>query len=220
MKKYTEIMAILKEQGAEVRAMEERLRGIRFERGRDEEYAELAASMERLTIERKIWHDNARRAAAAEFLPVALDILEKYEGKPYGEKTRQKISDEVKAATGFRFYISTRYAYTHELILSPDSYEFKYDDFCIIGEYNEQERERARFLVDNKIQRINRIGLRLCDCAEYVDDAEAHAQKIMDEFAKLKVQYEAMESACKQFNELLPSGMERKSTRDFRNYLM
>ena len=44
---------------------------------------------------------------------IILETLQTYEGKPYGEKTRQKIYDELNtkviAATGLRVYYSTQY---------------------------------------------------------------------------------------------------------------
>lgn len=67
-----------------------------------------------LQITIKILKNNAKIALFNEVLPVALEILTKYENKPYGEKTRQKINDEVKEKTKCLFYINSKW----------DSYSF------------------------------------------------------------------------------------------------
>ena len=67
-----------------------------------------------LQITLKILKSNARIALFNEVIPVALEVLKKYAGKPYGEKTKEKISDEIKEKTNCRFYITSRW----------DSYSF------------------------------------------------------------------------------------------------
>ena len=62
-----------------------------------------------LQITLKILQNNAKIALFNEVMPVALEVLSKYNGKPYGPKTKQKISDEIKEKTNCRFYISSRY---------------------------------------------------------------------------------------------------------------
>jgi len=58
-----------------------------------------------LEIEARILKENAKAALFAEAYPVILKAFEKYDGKQYGEKTADKIREEVHAA-GFGFYFS------------------------------------------------------------------------------------------------------------------
>ena len=77
------------------------------------EVAEALAAAEQksrdLRISLKLVENNYRVATFHEVLPVVLEILAKYKGKPYGEKTRAKIYDEIKAATGAGVYIGNSY---------------------------------------------------------------------------------------------------------------
>src|SRR5574344_1786958 len=68
-----------------------------------------SAEKKDLRITLKILISNARIALFNEVLPVALEVLKKYAGKPYGDKTKQKISDEIKEKTNCWFYITSCY---------------------------------------------------------------------------------------------------------------
>ena len=56
--------------------------------------AEKATKNLSLTI--KFLQNNARISLFHDVMPVLLDILSKYKGKPYGEKTREKIAKELE----------------------------------------------------------------------------------------------------------------------------
>ena len=84
---------------------------------------ELAA----LEIETKIRHDNLRRMIYTEALPIALDILRKYNGKPYGEKTKQKIIDEMKTRFNCALYLSNSYGGKIDLVpLNGELYQLRF----------------------------------------------------------------------------------------------
>ena len=48
-----------------------------------------------LSLTIKFMQNNARIALFNDVMPVLLDILSKYKGKPYGEKTREKIAKKI-----------------------------------------------------------------------------------------------------------------------------
>lgn len=110
MKKYIEILEEIKKTGEAIRAAEAnekklidsyiKLEDIKSriakKRAVESEMIENSENIKNLKITMKILKNNARVALFYDVLPVALEILAKYSGKPYGEKTRQKISDEVK----------------------------------------------------------------------------------------------------------------------------
>ena len=60
-------------------------------------------------IRAEILRENLKAAIAETVKPILFDILEKYEGKPYGDKTREKIAEEARAACGYRLYIGEKY---------------------------------------------------------------------------------------------------------------
>lgn len=60
-----------------------------------------------------ILKNNYNNRLAAEVLPALVEVLKKYNGKKYGEKTREKMGEEFKAMTGCRFYLS-RYSFSQK----------------------------------------------------------------------------------------------------------
>ena len=113
MKKFIDILEEIEQTNRAIKEVEAREDEL-VENYMKREVAEndmIKASEEKkdLQITLKILKSNAKIALFNEILPVALEVLAKYSGKPYGEKTRQKISDEVKAATNCRFYIGSRW---------------------------------------------------------------------------------------------------------------
>lgn len=68
-----------------------------------EKIAELSNKIYIAEVKARILQANARAALINEATPVILKACEKYNGKPYGEKTRDKIREEVRAA-GYSFY--------------------------------------------------------------------------------------------------------------------
>lgn len=70
---------------------------------------EIEQSITDLKIEREILKNNARIALFKEAVPVIVETLSKYKGKPYGEKTRDKICKEISEKISANFYISSKY---------------------------------------------------------------------------------------------------------------
>lgn len=98
-----------------------------------------------------IMRNNARIALFHEVFPVVLEVLKKYKGKPYGDKTREKIMREVEDLTGCRAYISTKYNQDEVNIFPVDGTG---NDYTItVGlKYDEGTKGFGRLLIDNKIQ--------------------------------------------------------------------
>lgn len=181
-----------------------------------------AAELEPLNIELKIRHDNLRRMIYDATLPAILEILQKWNGKPYGEKTKQKISDEMKARFNCALYLSNTYGGKIDLVpLNGEgytNYNFKYDDFDIYTRY--KDGQRPNILNDNRINgALTPDDVYLSDCPEIVPDPSARAAEILAAFTELKRKQDQFEREITKFNNLLPSGIERRHISSFRNYL-
>ena len=123
MKKYIELLEDIKRTNNDIKTAETNEQNLinsymqieniksRIERKRalEETMCQNSERIKNLKITRYILKNNAKIALFNEVIPIALKILKKYNGKPYGEKTRQKICDEVKEKTNCRFYIGSRY---------------------------------------------------------------------------------------------------------------
>lgn len=182
-----------------------------------------ATELAALEIETKIRHDNLRRMIYAEALPIALDILRKYNGKPYGEKTKAKISAEMKAHCNCSLYLYS--GYHEDISITPlnedgnNHYHFNYDDFRIYAKYQNGEK-RPALDSSNKINgTLTPDDIYLSNCPEIVPDPSARAAEILAAFTELKRKQDQFEREITLFNNLLPSGIERRHISGFRNYL-
>ena len=153
-----------------------------------------------LQITLKILKSNARIALFNEVMPVALEVLKKYSGKPYGEKTKQKISDEVKAATNCRFYISSRWD-SHSFDIYPvDGFG---NDYNITCGTKYTDGSQKQLLIDNKIQVVTFDELALYYISrEYVENVPERVEAIKAAHAEAVTKQEELQAACYRFNAL------------------
>ena len=222
MKKAIEIIEQSKKNSAEIARIDEILKNTPYSKKIvDDKFVALAQKQVNLQIENRILHDNARRALYAEVMPVAIEIINKYAGKPYGEKTKEKISSALKEKTNCAVYI--HHSYSDELTLVPLNNEgfsgtwFKYNDFNIYTKY--VNGERAAMLIDNKIQPLTLDALVLYDCAAYVENVAERVEEIKATFAAAQKAEKALEDACSAFNKLTPRGIDHITAGHMRNYL-
>ena len=182
-----------------------------------------AAELALLNIELKIRHDNTRRMIYDATLPAILGSLQKWNGKPYGEKTKQKISGEMKTRYNCALYLSNTYGGKIDLVpLNGEGYtnfNFRYDEFDIFTRYN-SDGQQIHVLNDNRINgAITADDIYLSNCPAIVADPAARAAEILAAFTELKRKQDQFEREITQFNNLLPSGIERRHISGFRNYL-
>ena len=190
MKKFIEILEEIKQTSEAIRAVEARENELtesyvkigdlreRHEARKAVENDMVKVSEEKkdLKITRKILKSNASIALFNEVLPVALEILKKYAGKPYGDKTREKISDEVKAAPNCRFYIGSRWNSYSFNLYPVDGFGNDYDITCGT-EYTDGSRKPL--LVDNKIQLVTFEEIELYYISrEYVENIPERIEAI------------------------------------------
>ena len=169
----------------------------------------MKASTEKQTLQItiKILKNNAKIALFNEVIPVALEVLAKYSGKPYGEKTKQKISDEVKAATNCRFYIGSRYGSDSFEVYPVDTFGNDYNISCGT-EYTDGSRKPL--LIDNKIQLVtfDEIGLYYI-AREYVADIPQRVEAIKAAHLEAVAKQEELNVACDRFNALAVGDIDR-----------
>lgn len=219
-----EIVAEIKANAAEIAAIDAEVKSAKWTGRKAPEIIEKANRADLLRIKNKILKDNARRRLVSEVLPVCLEELYKYAGKGYGERTKDKVREAVKARTGCAFYVSSS-RFNDELCIVPlDVQGFSgrgpwgYGDFNIYPAYN--NGERLRVLVDNKINPLSIDKFVLSGCAEYVSDPDKRAEEIRDKYAAAKSAKEAADRACSEFNSICPSGIDHLSVHNWRNYMM
>ena len=152
-----------------------------------------------LQITLKILQNNAKIALFNEVMPVALEILSKYNGKPYGTKTKQKISDEVKEKTNCRFYISSRYD-SDSFNIYPNDVSNEYNIDCGTAYTNGSQKQ---VLIDNKIQPVKFEEVQPYYISrEYVTDIPQRVETLKSLYKEAVAKQEELKAVCDSFNKL------------------
>jgi hypothetical protein len=214
MKKYVEILAEIRETKEAIRIAETK------EKELVESYTKVCDLRERhtarkaveneitanaqhekdLKITMKILQNNAKVALFNEVLPLALDILKKYSGKQYGEKTRNKIKEEVKVATNCDFYITSSYSSQYFEVYPVDAFRTDYNITCGT-EYTGGSKKPL--LIDNKIQEITFDEIALYYITrEYVEDIPQRVIELKVLYAKAVEKQKELETICNKYNSL------------------
>ena len=152
-----------------------------------------------LQITLKILQNNAKIALFNEVMPVALEVLSKYNGKPYGTKTKQKISDEVKEKTNCRFYISSRYD-SDSFDIYPSDASNEYNISCGTDYTNGSHKQ---ILIDNKIQPVKFEEVQPYYISrEYVTDIPQRVETLKSLYKEAVAKQEELKAVCDSFNKL------------------
>lgn len=228
MKDYTTILKDIKKAGEAIEKMQEDVKKLDFTEERrqaaknggyfnNKGYKELydaaqanADAIHKLykkiynkEIERRILKANARAALLAEAMPVILKAFEKYDGKPYGEKTREKIRDEVKRS-GYGFYI-TGYDNCKIVIYTLTNEGYKsHADEATGAEHDEAGHIQNIITKDNKIN-IKNVIIKSYD--NYTDDTKKAATKTADAIRAYSEAVKNLEKQRRELCELLPAGL-------------
>lgn len=152
-----------------------------------------------LQITLKILQNNAKIALFNEVMPVALEVLSKYNGKPYGTKTKQKISDEVKEKTNCRFYISSHYS-SDSFNIYPSDASNEYNIDCGTAYTNGSQKQ---ILIDNKIQLVKFEEVQPYYISrEYVTDIPQRVETLKSLYKEAVAKQEELKAICDSFNKL------------------
>ena len=167
--------------------------------------AELYTEAENLRSINKILQENARASFAAYITPIITEIMQKYNGKQYGEKTREKIR---KAANehGFGFYFDGyRGKNTIEAYALTDAGYTNHalKDISIYA--TDADGHRAYYISEgNTIQDFQTI--KHTSYYTYTDNPQDKRGEIENAYKEYVKAYEAAKAAQSALNALLPEG--------------
>ena len=148
----------------------------------------------------KILKNNAKIALFNEVMPVALEVLKKYSGKPYGDKTRQKICDEVQQKTNCRFYIGSRWGSCSFDVYPMDGFGSDYNISCGT-EYTDGSKKPL--LIDNKIQLVSFDEIALYYITrEYVENIRERIEELKAVYKEAVAKQKELETICNRYNSL------------------
>jgi len=150
-------------------------------------------------IAQQIINENIKAAAVAEVFPVIKEVLTKYNGKPYGEKTADRIRAEIKEKTGYYISISG--------YLKNDTITI-YNVAKIYPQEIEIHAKYERPFIDG----YNKIDAGALDEARprhynYSEKPTVDAKKIIKLYNKARAAYEAAEKAIGEYNAAAPQNL-------------
>ena len=208
MKTYNEILKDIEKTNKAIKAAEAKQQNIsdkifnapdfitKSEIGKDHanELNKISEKIIDLNITIKLLKNNARVALFNELKPVITEIFNKYTGKPYGEKTRKKISDEINSRAGVCCYIHSEYYHSQQINIYTGSNNFN----ITLGYPGNSE---LKMLIDNKIQAIEPDQLQLYYIKNtYFDDIPAAIKEMKKAYKKAVEKQKELETICKEFN--------------------
>ena len=231
MKKYTEILAEIKKARAAMKdtaqiendlartlLIETRCNGsdtelekarAAYEKAR-EQYEQECAHNETQKLKIEILKENAAQALFTENINAICDIWNKYENKPHGEKTAQKIRDEIKTLTGLRVYIGNKYDDASIKIYFDYNSPLRDLEFVPIWNGSKQPALSS----ENKVLRIAAENMRVYCCSEYVENVNAHIKALRKAHAAALEAEKALENAISAYNKLTRGQIQHASQRD------
>lgn len=164
----------------------------------------------RLKLE--ILKDNLAQIIFHENIAKICEIWNKYEGKPYGEKTKEKITSEIEQATGIRARIYSQYDYTHIDLSGGVVFDFFGYRGLQAGAIYEQDQPKQDCLdANNKILKIDPSKNKLYYFGEYVANVEDHALEIIRLHEKARQAEKAFEDAISEYNHARRGKMQQAS---------
>ncbi len=224
MKTVNQIMNEIKKNTNKANALDQFVKEAPWSKRTEPDIVKAANDSQVLRIANKYLYDNARLALYAEVMPTVIDVFRAYAGKPYGEKTKAKINDEIKARTNCHVYIEqTDYScYIKIVPLNKDGYSdyrWNYKDFNVSARWI--GGKNIPILIDNKINSdaLDLDNWYLTDCGEYTENATKAARDLLKKFEAVKKAWDSLVGTCGEFNKICPSGIDHCDYYNFRNYL-
>ena len=154
-----------------------------------------------------ILRHNYRVALAAQVLPAFLEILKKYGGKKAGDKTREKMRDDMMTACGCSVWFERS-------ILSQKSQQANISEI-VRGAWHGEKIEIYTKNGANIIDEQNNINGNLTAddlriyTGEYIDDPATRVQEIAEANKRIEESKKAYNEAAERFNALIVEGYER-----------
>lgn len=214
MKKFNAIIREVKQTQQKINELEEKTKDIRntylniidkkerYEKMKtvENDIVKFEEKKKDLQITIKILNSNAKIALYNETIPIVLEVLAKYNNKPYGPKTEQKIKDEIKEKTKCGFYISSKYS-SQEYHVFP--LEFISNDYSIVCGTKYIEGKQKNLLDDNKIQvpELNDLTLYYTS-KEYIDNIPKRIKDLKRIYKKAYEKQQELEKICSEYNSL------------------
>ena len=173
-----------------------------------DDFTALGAELETAKKIGLILKNNYNNRLAAEVLPALVEILKKYNGKKYGEKTKEKMGEEFKTMTGCGLYLE-RYTFSPKCN-SAHVYEMR--DGYKHGEEIELFTANAYIINDdNIIQAQPEDAFKIYDYREYIENPAERVAELAEKKKELDELRNAFNKAVDAYNALTVNGIDHEN---------
>lgn len=149
----------------------------------------------------KLMQNNARISLFNEVMPIVLEVLQKYNGKAHGEKTSQKIRDEIKEKTNCYVYMNS----SSFRIVPCDTVGNTYNVECGTRYIDGNKKP---LLINNKINVVSMEDLEVYYINRtYFEDLDTTVAELKRIYEEAKKKQEELKELCSQFNKLSVDGI-------------
>lgn len=154
-----------------------------------------------------ILKNNYNHRLAADVLPALVEVLKKYNGKKYGEKTREKMGEEFKAMTGCGLYLKWM-PFSQEC---NNAHIYEMRDGYKRGEEIEFFTANAYIINDdNIIQAQPADAFKLYDYSEYIENPAERVAELAEKKKELGELRNAFNKAVDAYNALTVNGIDHE----------
>lgn len=172
-----------------------------------DDFTALGAELETAKKIGLILRNNYAYRLAADVLPALVEVLKKYNGKKYGEKTREKMGEEFNAMTGCGLYLE-RGTFSRDC---NHAHIYEMRDGYKRGEEIEFFMANAYIItVDNFIRAQPADAFKLYDIHEYIEDPAGRVEELAEKKKELDELHTAFNKAVDAYNALTVKGMRRE----------
>lgn len=149
---------------------------------------------------------NLYNAIFIENMPIICEIWNKYEGKPYGQRTQEKIRDEIYEKTNLRVYICNEWSRA-KITIYINANNCNWVDNIEAGGKTDDIKALDGF---NKILKLNSEDFKIWYIGEFVENVEEQAKKIVEEHKKLLELQKQYENEIEKYNKLVRCNINRQ----------
>lgn len=173
-----------------------------------EDFATLGAELATAKKIGLILKNNYNHRLAADVLPALVEVLKKYNGKKYGEKTKEKMREEFKAMTGCGLYLE-RFTFSQKC---SNAHIYEMRDGYRCGEEIEFFARNAYIINDdNIIQAQPADAFKVYDYREYIENPVERVAELAKKKKELDDMRNAFNKAVDAYNALTVNGIDHEA---------
>lgn len=157
----------------------------------------------------KVMQSNAVIAFKFQVFPKILEILNKYAGKRIGDKTNEKIQNEIQSVTGCHVTFNQM----RNIDIWTDYYNLPDRRITMYSVYGE-----TNFIEEDGKLKLKKLDVNMYIMPkgeEYIENVEEYTNRKMKEVAEINEKLKELRDMVTAYNEDLTEGFDRLSTYNF-----